>query len=99
MVTKPSAPVPPHAEGLKKMPKIDPPQLATRAPYSPAYKADSASPSKDLANKDRTGDNSFKLPERVTQAEVRDGSFKYGGGRSSGNRPLEVNKQLKEIEP
>jgi hypothetical protein len=53
----------------------------------------------DVANRDRSGDNKFKLPEKVTTKEIRDGSFKYGGGRSAGNRSLADNKGKQEMEP
>jgi len=39
----------------------------------------------------------FKLPEKVTQSDIRDNSFKYGGGRSAGNRSLADN--IRKIEP
>lgn len=93
MVTKPNTPMPSAAEGLKKMPKIDPPELATAASANPKYQADPASPKKDVANADR--DAKFKLPEKVSQKEIHDQSFKYGGGRSSGNRSLADNAQRK----
>jgi hypothetical protein len=35
--------------------------------------------------------SAFKLPEKVTQSDIRDNSFKYGGGRSAGNRSLADN--------
>jgi len=38
----------------------------------------------DVANRDRTGESSFSLPEKVTASEVRDQSYRYGGGRSAG---------------
>jgi hypothetical protein len=37
----------------------------------------------------------FKLPEKVTQSDIRDNSFKYGGGRSAGNRSLVDNVSRK----
>jgi hypothetical protein len=94
MVTKPNEPIfESGQEPLKKMPKIDPPELATNASYSPKYQADPDSGKKDLANKDR--DASFKLPEKVSAADIKAQSFKYGGGRSAGNRSLADNELRK----
>jgi hypothetical protein len=41
----------------------------------------------------------FKLPEKVTQAQIKDQSFKYGGGRSSGNRSLADNFKRRFFQP
>jgi hypothetical protein len=100
MVTKPDQPVPSSAEGLKKMPKIEPMELATSASYSPKYQSDPATSAarQDVANSDKTGENKFKLPEKVSQADIRDQSFRYGGGRSAGNRSLQANKDRKTDE-
>lgn len=83
MVTKSNTPVPPTHTVPKKMPGIEPATVVGGANAKTLSQAGS-----DLTNKDRTGDNKFTLPEKVTQQEIRDGSFKYGGGRSAGNRPL-----------
>lgn len=97
MVTKPNMPVPPAPTGLQKGRKMEPPKLATAAPYSPKYQADPDSPSKDIANKDRGA--TFKMPDKVPAKEVRDESFRYGGSRSSGNRSLEENRKMQEKQP
>lgn len=88
--------------GVERKPKIDPPELATQAPYNPKYNgpkqmADPDSGSKDLANKDHN--SKFKLPEKVTPNQIKDQSFKYGGGRSAGNRSIQANKDRKENQP
>lgn len=91
MVTKPHMPSSPPR-------KMDPPiQVGGKTTETslpkvskpPTYRQDEASPKKDLANKDHN--SSFKLPEKVSQSEIKDGSFKYGGGRSAGNRSLAEN--------
>jgi len=99
MVTKPNMPVPPAPTGLKSGPKQEAPQLATTASYSPKYQADPSAVKKDPANADKTGDNKFKLPDKLTQKEIRDGSFRYGGSRSSGNRSLEANRDMHKKQP
>jgi hypothetical protein len=101
MVTKPNLPVPPAPTGLKTLPKIEPAELATNASQSPKYEADPATSvaRKDVANSDKTGESKFKLPEKVTQKEIRDQSFKYGGGRSAGNRSLADNRKRQEKQP
>jgi hypothetical protein len=43
--------------------------------------------------------SAFKLPERVTPAQIKDQSFKFGGGRSAGNRPLADNVSRKVNQP
>jgi hypothetical protein len=88
--------------GVERKPKIEPMELATNAPFNKKYSGPNNAPDpdqgkKDLANKDR--DASFKLPEKVTPAQIRDQSFKYGGGRSAGNRSMKANKDLKEKQP
>ena len=94
MVTKPNTPMPESGqEPLKKLPKIEPAELATNASASPKYSPDPASPKKDLANKDH--DAKFKMPDKVSPSEIRDQSFKYGGGRSAGNRSIADNMQRK----
>lgn len=98
MVTKPNLPVPPAPTGLEKGRKMDAPQLATSAPQSPKYVADPATTGVDPANKDRSGDNKFKLPDKVSQKDIYDNSFKYGGGRSAGNRSLADNMARKMTE-
>jgi hypothetical protein len=99
MVNKPNTPVPPAPTGLKSGPKQEAPQLATTATYSPKYSPDASSSKKDPVNADKTGENKFKLPEKLTPAEIRDGSFRYGGSRSSGNRSLEANKDMQKRQP
>lgn len=93
MVTKPNMPVPPTHEGLKKLPKIEPMELATNASSSPKYQPDGTTSAarKDVANSDKTSDNKFKLPDKVSQADIKANSFKYGGGRSAGNRSIADN--------
>ena len=98
MVTKPNMPVPPAPTPLKKMPKIEPAELATSASQSPKYQADPPkNKAPDLANKDHG--SSFKMPDKVSQSEILDNSFKYGGSRSSGNRSLADNMARKALEP
>jgi hypothetical protein len=41
----------------------------------------------------------FKLPEKVTQSDIRDNSFRYGGDRSAGNRSLVDNVSRKINQP
>ena len=41
----------------------------------------------------------FKLPEKVSQEEIKDQSFRYGGGRSAGNRSLKDNRKRQENQP
>jgi hypothetical protein len=88
--------------GVERKTPVEPAQLATNAPFNKKYSgpnnsADPDSGKKDLANKDRN--SSFSLPDKVTPAQIRDQSFKYGGGRSAGNRSMKVNKDLKEKQP
>jgi hypothetical protein len=99
MVTKPNMPVPPAPTGLKLGPKQEAPQLATTAAYSLKYSPEASKVKQDPVNADKTGDNKFKLPDKLTQAEIRDGSFRYGGGRSSGNRSLEANRDMQKRQP
>jgi hypothetical protein len=101
MVTKPNLPIPPSGqEPLKKMPKIEPMQLATNASADPKYRAspksiapDAKSPPADPVNKDHGA--SFKLPEKVSQKDIKEQSFRYGGGRSAGNRSMAENDARK----
>jgi hypothetical protein len=103
MVTKPNTPTPATGqEPVKKLPKVEPAELATNASQNPKYVADPATSvtRKDVANADyRDNGAEFKLPEKVTQAQIRDQSFKYGGGRSAGNRSLEANQKLQRKQP
>lgn len=86
MVTKPL--------GLRPDPKpIEPPTMVS------GNASTSLPDGSDVANKDRSKDNKFKLPDKVTTQEIRDGSFRYGGGRSAGNRSLADNMLKKVIEP
>lgn len=104
MVTQPTKQtIPPAPSPLKKMPKIDGPKLATSASFDPKYQAGKppAKPAdsggkKDLANKDHN--SKFKLPETVSQSDIKSNSFKYGGGRSAGNRSMADNMDRKEDE-
>ena len=41
----------------------------------------------------------YTLPEKVTARQVQQESFKYGGGRSAGNRSLAENMMRKVYEP
>ena len=93
MVTKPNTPVPPTHTGLKKMPSIEPAKVVAGA------SAKTVPTPPDAANRDRSKDNKFTLPDTVSQKEVYDNSFKYGGGRSAGNRSADENRKLKDIEP
>ena len=52
----------------------------------------------DVANRDKSRDNKFKLPETVSTQEIKDQSYRYGGGRSAGNRSLLDNKLRQETE-
>ena len=73
MVDKPNTPVPPNgSEPLKTMPKIEP----ANAVSGFAFPAGSAEP--------RDPQPKFKLPENVSAAQVRDESFRYGGGKTAG---------------
>jgi hypothetical protein len=98
MVTKPTRPNPPAAEPLRPHPtRIEPPTMvsgnvSTSLPKGsgPPFVKDPDSGKKDLANKDHSVD--FKLPNKVTQDEIRDGSFRYGGGRSAANKTLAESK-------
>jgi hypothetical protein len=95
MVTKPNTPMPESGqEPLTKMPKITPATVVAGVSTQTALPK-SANP----ANADKTGENKFELPDKVTQKEIRDGSFKYGGGRSAGNRSVADNLQSKVQEP
>jgi hypothetical protein len=95
MVTKPNTPMPPSGqEPLKTLPKIEPAKIASGVSTQTALPQGA-----DPANRDKTGENKFTLPEKVTQAEIRDGSFKYGGGRSAGNRSMADNLKNKAQEP
>jgi hypothetical protein len=104
MVDKPNKQtIPPAAApGVVKMPKIEGPQNAVEASASPKYSAGFGTPNnkeprkEDLANKDRNA--TFKLPEKVSAKDIHDQSFKYGGGRSAGNRSIQANKDRKENE-
>lgn len=90
MVTKPNTPMPASGqEPLKTMPKIEPAEQVGGVSTQTALPKGA-----DPANRDKTGENKFTLPEKVTQKEIHAGSFKYGGGRSAGNRSLTVNKKL-----
>lgn len=100
MVTTPSKQsFPSAATPEKARPKIDPPiqvggktnetSLPQGAYRPPTYRQDAASPKADVVNKDHNA--SFKLPEKVSQSEIRDQSFRYGGGRSAGNRSIAEN--------
>jgi hypothetical protein len=83
MVTKPNTP----------MPDIKPAEIATKASHSPKYSADPATSvaRKDVANSDKTGENKFTLPDKISAADIKGQSFRYGGGRSAGNRSLADN--------
>ncbi len=87
MVTKPNLPVPAAPTPLKKAPKIDPMVAAsgfagTNLPQGsePLYRETGSPPPED---------KKFKLPEKVTQKEIQDSSFRYGGGRSAGHLSTE----------
>lgn len=93
MVTKPNTSVPPAPTGLRPNPtKIEPPKMVSG---NGVVKHSG----EDVANKDRSGQNTFKLPDKISAAEVRDQSFRYGGGRSAGNRSLADNAVKKVFEP
>ena len=82
MVTSPNRQtIPPTHEpdnGLKRMPPIEPAKIAAG---SAGIKVGS---NEDTANRDKTGDVKFKLPETVSPAEIKADSYRYGGGRSAG---------------
>ena len=81
MVTKPNTPVPPTSTVPKPLPKIEP--METVSGVAAGSKTGS---NEDVANRDRTGENKFELPRQVTPQEVKDQSYRYGGGRSAGKR-------------
>lgn len=98
MVTTPGkSKLPSAAEPLKKMRKMEPAELATNASSNPKYVADPKRAAKDIANPDR--DAKFAMPTKVSQGDIRDQSFKYGGGRSAGNRSIADNMARKVLEP
>jgi hypothetical protein len=102
MVTTPSKQGnPPAPTGLKTMPKIAPAELATNAAQNPKYVVDPSTSAAraDPANSDKTGKDKFELPDKVTQREIRDNSFHYGGGRSAGNRSLIDNRKRQDKQP
>jgi hypothetical protein len=102
MVTKPNTPTPATGqEPMKKLPKVAPAELATNASQNPNYEADPSTSvaRKDVANSDKTAQNKFTLPDKVTQKEIRDNSFHYGGGRSAGNRSLSDNRKRQDKQP
>jgi hypothetical protein len=111
MVTKPNTPTPANGqEPLKTLPKVAPAELATNASQNPKYapRGEYAAPvqepstsvaRKDVANSDKTAQSKFTLPDKVTQKEIRDNSFHYGGGRSAGNRSLSDNRKRQEKQP
>lgn len=80
MVDKPDKPNPPTHEGMDLGKKVEP---ATMVSGAAGIKSGVGS---DVANKDRSKDNSFKLPEKVSASEIKDQSYRYGGGRSAGGR-------------
>jgi hypothetical protein len=94
MVTKPDNAVPPGPTGLEKAPtKIEPMTPAsgfagTNLPKGPGP-----------LYRDGEGPSSFKLPEKVTPAEIKEQSYRYGGGRSAGNRSLAANKARQKDQP
>lgn len=101
MVTTPGkTKLPPAAEPLKSARKMEAPELATQAPYNPKYNAkpnpDPMKTQRDLANADRGAVGN--LPEKVSQSSIRDQSFRYGGGRSAGNRSIAENMERKVTE-
>jgi hypothetical protein len=86
MVTTPTKQtIPPAPTGMKPAKPVDPAVPAsgfagTNVPKGPGPMTVTERPPVD-----------FKLPEKVTPAEIKDQSFKYGGGRSAGNRSLADN--------
>jgi hypothetical protein len=76
MVTKPNTDVPPTNTALKPMKPITPATVASGQ-------------SNGLTSRPNNQGNDtakFTLPEKLTTAEVKDNSFKYGGGRSAGGK-------------
>jgi hypothetical protein len=99
MVTKPNLPTPKSVAQSGPTPPMKTPTKIAPPTQVGGVTTSGAGLDNDLANRDRSGDNKFKLPEKVTQQEIKDGSFKYGGGRSAGNRSLADNKARHEEQP
>lgn len=104
MVTKPTKQsIPPAPTGLQRAPtKIEPP---TPASGFAGTNLGGGSGPKTVTER-KPGDfklpgqkDEFKLPEKVSQQEIKDQSFRYGGGRSAGNRSLEENRKRQEKQP
>lgn len=75
MVTKPNTRMPVSGEDpLQKLPKVAPPQAVSGFAF----------PGQSAANPTDEQPKSFKLPNKLTTAEVKDNSFNYGGGRTAG---------------
>jgi len=75
MVTKPDPPNKPTGiQPLKKMPDIEPAK-----PVS-GFAGVSAPPK--TPEQDKT--QAFKLPDSVSPSEIKENSYRYGGGRSAG---------------
>jgi len=69
-----------------RQPKIQPPKMASGF-------------SKGIHSIERNPTSTYTLPDKVSQKEILDGSFKYGGGRSAGNRSLADNIRQKINQP
>jgi hypothetical protein len=41
----------------------------------------------------------FTLPDKVSAAQIQQDSFRYGGGRSAGNRSMQANYDRKRNQP
>jgi hypothetical protein len=41
----------------------------------------------------------FTLPNKVSAQQIQQESFRYGGGRSAGNRSLETNQNMQKRQP
>lgn len=96
MVTKPSKQtIPPTHQGLELSRKQDPAQIVSGFSY-PAVKGKSE---RDYDEMRREANKGFELPETQTAAETKDQSYRYGGGRSAGNRSIAANKAKKENQP
>lgn len=86
--------------GVERKPPVAPMELATNAPFNKKYSGPKNNVDKvDPATLGKDSPASFKLPDKVTPAQIRDQSFKYGGGKSAGNRSLKANHDIKDKQP
>jgi hypothetical protein len=54
--------------------------------------------SKDISSREsnHNTNRSFELPEKVSARQIQQDSFRYGGGRSAGNRSLAANRKINQ---